>query len=97
MNLVLSEYEQGSEEQSNLNAELGTQYGVKNMGIWLTESDLAEMQQFCQEDSFGIGADNCLSMISMISTSAMSYCDANCVGAVDGKLFFPERNVGGEF
>ena len=54
------------------------------MGIWLTASDLAEMQQYCVDDPLGMGEENCSPTIGMISTAGVSYCDANCVAAVDG-------------
>ena len=82
---TLGKIEEGSEEYMNIYQDFGIEYGIKNMGLWLTESNLNEMKQFCEDDPLGVGSEYCLSTISMISTSGVSYCDASCVGAVDGK------------
>jgi len=82
---TLGKIEEGSEEYMNIYQDFGIEYGIKNMGLWLTESNLNEMKQFCEIDALGVGSEYCLSTISMISTSGVSYCDASCVGAVDGK------------
>ena len=81
---TLGKIEQDSEEYMRVYEEFGNQYGIKNMGLWLTESDLNEMKQFCENDPLEVGSEYCLSTIGMISTSGVSYCDASCVGAVDG-------------
>ena len=84
MFMVLGQYEEGSDDYNMVAGEFGAYYAVKNMGLWLTEADLEEMEAFCQADSLGLGVDYCMSTISMISTAGVSYCDANCVPAVDG-------------
>jgi hypothetical protein len=82
---TLGKIEEDTEEYMKVYEEFGIEYGIKNMGLWLTESDLNEMKQFCENDPLEVGSEYCLSTFGMISTSGVSYCDASCVGAVDGK------------
>ena len=83
---VLAMYDPNSQEYTDLSNDFGSLYYTKNMGLWVTESDLEEAHAFCQEDAFSIGTDYCMSTMAMLSTAAVSYGDANYKEAVDGNF-----------
>jgi len=80
---VLAMYDQNSQEYADLYNDFSNLYYKKNMGLWVTESDLEEAHTFCEEDAFSIGTDYCMSTMAMFSTAAVSYGDANYKEAVD--------------
>ena len=85
---VLGQYDESSQEYMDLYAELDMLYEQKNMGLWLTASDLGEMETYCADNvvSLDMSLEECLATIAMISTAGVSYCNEDCKMAVDGNF-----------
>ena len=90
MGEVLAQYQAGTAEYTDMENEFGNLYYKKNMGIWVTESDLQEAHTFCEDraEEFYIDTDYCMGTIAMISSAGVSYADASSKQAIDGNGFF---------
>merc|ERR1719242_1331830 len=71
------------DDDDALMASMNALYGDKNCGMWPSDVDLADMQRYCTET---FGEPTCGDSITCITSSNadLSYCDANCVEAING-------------
>jgi hypothetical protein len=94
---VLGQYDPGDPAVEQITSELHFHLGTCIMGLWLAGHEIRSLEKLCAENStlfFQRSREECLQLMSPMSSSSISYCDEYCVGALDElQIIFDEHRV----